>query len=173
MVDCRSAEDVRECVRAVRPETPDGGGLHGVGIRRFAYVSQAGTPEHVQALKDVVIVLMIEKKAAVDNLEEILSVEGIDTMQWGPTDYSMSIGKPTAYRLRGKPEIKAVEREVYKTAVRMGVPPRAEIDRPDQAKYHLDLGVRHFHIGTDIAALHDWWKKNGEELRKAISDASR
>ena len=170
MVDCRSAEDARQCVRAVRPETPEGGGLHGVGIRRIAYVSEAGTADYVQALKDVVIVLMIEKKAAVDNLEEILSVDGIDMIQWGPTDYSMSIGQPTAYRLRGKPEIKAVERKVYETAARMGVPARAEIESPDQASYYLELGVRHFHIGLDIAILYGWWKKNGEELRKIVSD---
>ena len=33
--DCRSADDVRECIRLVRPETPDArGGIHGAGMRR-------------------------------------------------------------------------------------------------------------------------------------------
>ncbi len=74
-VDCRSAEDVRACVRAVRPEAPGSEGLHGVGLRRFAYVTSAGTTEYVKALNDVVIALMIEKKAAVDKLEQILAVD--------------------------------------------------------------------------------------------------
>src|SRR6266704_779987 len=30
----------------------------------------------------------------------------------------------------------------------MGVPPRAEIATADQAKYFLDMGVRHFSVGT-------------------------
>ena len=38
--------------------------------------------------------LMIEKESAVQNLEEILSIGGIDMVQFGPADYSMSIGIP-------------------------------------------------------------------------------
>jgi 4-hydroxy-2-oxoheptanedioate aldolase len=50
----------------------------------------------------------------------------------------------------------------------MGVQPRAEINSPDEARYYLDLGVRHFCIGTDISILFQWLKTNGEGLRKAI-----
>src|SRR6058998_770519 len=32
--DCRSAADVQECVRIVRPETPEDGGTYGVATRR-------------------------------------------------------------------------------------------------------------------------------------------
>lgn len=169
-VDCRSAEDVRSCVRTVRPETPGTDGLHGVGVRRFAYMSEAGTAKYVEALNDVVIAIMIEKKEAVDQLEEILAVEGIDMIQWGPADYSMSIGRPGAYRQRNDPEIKAVERRVIETALKMGVSPRAEIINVDQAKYYLDLGVRHFSLSTDIVILFNWLKENGDKLRKAIED---
>jgi hypothetical protein len=31
--------------------------------------------------------------------------------------------------------------------------------------------VRHFCIGTDIALLFDWWKRNGEGLRQVLSEA--
>jgi len=170
-VDCRSAEDARTCLRAVRPETPGGDGLHGVGVRRFAYMGAAGTSEYVQALNDVVIALMIEKKAAVDHLEEILAVEGVDMIQWGPADYSMSIGRPGAYQRRDDPEIKAVERRVIETALKMGVSPRAEIKSVDQATYYLDLGVRHFSLSTDITILFNWWRENGDQLRKVVAGA--
>jgi 2-keto-3-deoxy-L-rhamnonate aldolase RhmA len=170
-VDCRSAEDARACVRAARPETPGSDGLHGVGVRRFAYMGWAGTPEYVEALNDTVIALMIEKKEAVDQLEEILAVDGIDMVQWGPADYSMSIGRPGAYQRRDDPEIKAVERRVIRTALKMGVLPRAEINSVDQARYYLDQGVRHFSLSTDITILFNWWKENGDKLRKAVADA--
>ncbi len=65
---------------------------------------------------------------------------------------------------RGLPEIKAVEHRVIGTALSMGVPPRAEIGSVDQAKYYLDLGVRHFCIGTDLVILHDWWRRQGAAL---------
>ena len=170
-VDCRSAEDVRACMRTVHPETPEGDGLHGVGVRRFAYMSEAGTAEYVKALNNVVIAIMIEKKDAVDRLEEILAVDGIDMIQWGPADYSMSIGRPGTYRQRNNPQIKAVERRVIETALRMGVLPRAEINSVDQAKYYLDLGVRHFSLSTDITILFNWWKDNGDKLRKVVTDS--
>jgi len=166
--DCRSVEDAQECVRAVRPETPDAGGVHGVGLRRSTYMLYGGTPEYVQALNDVVVVLMIEKQGAVDHLEEILSIGGIDMIQWGPADYSMSIGRPGNWH---HPDIKAIERRVIDTALKMGIPPRAEISSPDEARYYLDLGVEHFCIGTDIMILYHWFKENGEELRKVMSDA--
>lgn len=47
--DSRTIDDVRECVQAVRPDTPEDGGRHGVGTRRFTYMSYGGTPEYVQA----------------------------------------------------------------------------------------------------------------------------
>jgi len=166
--DCHTVGDMRECVRVVRPDTPQDGGYFGAAMRRMTYVGYGGGPEYVQALRDVVIVAMIEKKSAVDHLEEILSVEGIDMVQWGPTDYSISIGRPGA---RNTPEVKQVERYVIETCLEAGVPPRAEINSVDDAKYYLDMGVRHFCIGTDVVILYHWLKQNGEDLRKVILDA--
>lgn len=166
--DCRTVEDARECVRIVRPDTSEDGGYYGAATRRFAYMGYGGGPEYVQALRDVVVVLMIEKRSAVDHLEEILSLDGVGMVQWGPADYSLSIGQPGA---RNTPEVKVVERRVIETALRMNVPPRAEIRSVDQARYYLDLGVRHFSLGTDLSILYDWLRENGEGLRKVISDA--
>lgn len=165
--DCRTVEDAADCIRAVRPETPEAGGLHGVATRRSAYMSYGGTPEYVDALNDVVVVLMIEKKSAVDHLDEILSLKGIDMIQWGPADYAMSIGRPGGWQ---EPAMKAVEARIIKTCLRMGVPPRAEIASADQAKYYLDLGVRHFCIGTDIMILFDWLKQHGESLQTVMAE---
>jgi 4-hydroxy-2-oxoheptanedioate aldolase len=164
--DCRSVEDARECIRAVRPDTPEDGGYFGAATRRMTYMGYGGSPEYVQALRDTVVVLMIEKQSAVAQLEEILSLPGVDMIQWGAVDYSLSMGRPGA---RNTPEVKAVERQVFEMALKMGVPPRAEIHSLDQAKYYLDLGVRHFCLGTDITILYNWLKENGESLRRALS----
>ena len=71
-------------------------------------------------------------------------------VQWGGADYSMSVGKAGQ---RGAPEIADAEEKVFKTALEMGVHPRAEINTADDAKRYLDMGVRHFCVGTDIAVL--------------------
>ena len=91
--DCRSAADARECVRIVRPETPEDRGTYGVATRRFTYMGYGGTKEYVQALRDVVVTIMIEKPGTVDNLPEVLAVEGVYMVQWGGSDYSMGIGR--------------------------------------------------------------------------------
>ena len=165
--DSRTVDDVQQCVNIVRPETPEEGGTHGVGMRRFAYMGYGGSTDYVQALRDVIVMIMIEKQTAVEQLEEILSVPGIDMIQWGPVDYSMSIGRPGG---KASAEVKAVERRVFETALKMGVPPRVEINSVDEAKYYLDLGVRHFNIAADLSILFNWWKTNGDNLRKVISE---
>ena len=154
-----------ECVRIVRPETPEDGGTYGVATRRFTYMGYGGTQAYVQALRDIVVTIMIEKPGTVDNLEEVLAVPGVDMVQWGGSDYSMGMGRAGE---RSSPEMKRIERRVFETSLKMGVPPRAEINTADQAKEYLDMGVRHFCIGTDINILHQWWKAHGDNLRKAL-----
>jgi len=163
--DCHNVAEAKACISAVKPDTPEDAGEFGVGMRRHAYMGYGGSAEYVQALRDTVIVLMIEKKGAVEQLEEILALPGLDMIQWGGADYSMSVGRAGQ---RHSPEIQAVEKHVFETAVKMGIPPRAEINSPDEAKYYMDLGVRHFCIGTDIAVLYQWMKSNGEGLRKLV-----
>jgi 4-hydroxy-2-oxoheptanedioate aldolase len=165
--DSRSAADARQCVQIVRPETPTDEGLYGAATRRFAFMGYGGSEDYVQALRDVVVVLMIEKQPAVEHLEEILAVGGIDMVQWGPADFSMSIGKPGQRR---NPQVKAAERQVIETCLRAGIPPRAEITTPDEASYYLDLGVRHFSLGNDLSILFNWLKDNGEKLRGMLSE---
>ncbi len=163
--DCRTADDVRQCIRIVRPDTPGDDGLHGVEMRRFAYMGQGGTPEYVQALRDVVVMIMIEKQSAVEALEEILSIPGVDMIQWGPADYTMSVGRP---RDRNSPEIKAIEYKVLEMALKMGIPPRVELRYPEQAQAYLDMGVKHFTLGMDLSILYEWWKANGTVLRQKL-----
>jgi 4-hydroxy-2-oxoheptanedioate aldolase len=166
--DVRTVADAEECVRSVRAETPETGGLHGAGARRDVSfgTDPGGLPAFVQALEDAVVVLMIEKKPAVENLEAILSVKGIDMVQFGPADYSMSIGIPGQW---DHPRIREAETYVIETALKKGIQPRAEIDNPADAERYLALGVRHFCIGTDMDILYNWFRDNGKAMREILS----
>jgi 4-hydroxy-2-oxoheptanedioate aldolase len=57
---------------------------------------------------------------------------------------------------------------VIKTALRLGVAPRVEIDHPDQARRYLDMGVRHFCMGWDVGILFDWFKSQGAGIRAMV-----
>lgn len=166
-VDCRTVEEVRQCVRMVRPDTPDDGGLYGSTPRRFTY-TRGGMEAYVQALRDVVVAIMIEKHAAVEQLEEILSVPGVDMVQWGPADYTMSSGR---YRPGQSSDVSAVERKMIETSLRLGVVPRVELTDLRGIEQYMEMGVKHFRIGDDMSILRDFWEEHGHGFRKHFPQA--
>ena len=163
--DIRTVEDAEQAVKAVRAEPK---GINGVRVSRgFGYLSgEITVGDLVKIYDDAVIAIMVEKKSTVENLEEILSVDGIDMVQFGPADYSLSIGLPGQ---RNHPKVKEAEERTIKTALRMGVAPRAEIRTPEEADWYIKLGVRNFSLNTDIRILQGWLRENGERLRKTLS----
>ena len=102
--DIRTVEDAKDGRRRGARRDDDGRGVRGrgrlgVGMRRdVGTVRQGGPPAYVDALNEVVIAIMVEKKSCVDDLDAILSVPGIDMVQFGASDFSMSIGKTGAVR---------------------------------------------------------------------------
>jgi 2-keto-3-deoxy-L-rhamnonate aldolase RhmA len=152
--DCRSAAEARECVRYVRSETPKSKGIHGYGMRRSTGYGYGGQVENwTKAMDEVVIAIMIEKKGAIENLEAILEVAGVDMVQFGPVDYSISIGKPGKTQ---DPEVQNAHKYMIEAALKKKIAPRVEIGSFEQAKPYIDMGVRHFCIGWDTNVLAAW-----------------
>jgi len=164
--DIRTVEDAESAVRSVRAEVPGRLGEHGVNMRRYVrFGVDAGTPAFIDALDEAVVAVMIEKAPAVENLEAILSVDGIDMVQFGPADYALSIGKPRLYQ---DEEVLDAEIHVIETALRLGKHPRAELPGPDGIERYLDMGVRHFCVGTDIGILMNWLQTEGGRLQEIL-----
>ena len=161
--DHRTPQDVRDSINSIRPLVAGTDGWYGCPNRRFISSPNGVTQkEHIARLNDIVLCFMIEKKEAVDNIEEICSIPGVDMVQFGPADYSMSLGWN---RTEHEAEWKAAERHVIEVALRHGVQPRCEISSPDQAQYYIDLGVRHFSLGDQLAKLKAFWNGEGREMR--------
>jgi 4-hydroxy-2-oxoheptanedioate aldolase len=133
--------------------------------RDVGFVLEPGAPSFVKALDDAVIALMIEKDPAVQNLESLLSVKGVDMVQFGPADYSMSLGLTGQW---DHPKVREAEKYVIETALKMGIAPRAEISRPDEAARYLDMGVRHFCIGSDVNILFNWFRDCGQSMNQLL-----
>ncbi|HEY3059327.1 MAG TPA: aldolase/citrate lyase family protein [Chloroflexota bacterium] len=161
--DVRTAADAEECVRIAKPEVPGSPGTHGNDAGRAAI---GGPLELIQRYQDSVIVLMIEKKAAVENLESILRVPGVDMVQFGPSDYGISIGLAGQ---RDHPAVVEAREHTIKTAIQMGVRPRAEIGSPAEAEYYLDRGVKDFNLSTDTAILAAFYREQGSALKKIVN----
>jgi 4-hydroxy-2-oxoheptanedioate aldolase len=169
--DVRSVEDATTAVRAVRAESPASRGLHGVGMRRdVGVVREGGSPAYVRALDEVVIAIMVEKRECVENIDAILSTKGLDMVQFGPGDYAMSIGVTGQFT---HPDVLRAERTVIEAALKKGLHPRAEIADMARAARYVEMGVKHFCIGSDVQILRDWWRDNGKQIREVIGGERR
>ena len=146
-----------------------------VSSLRAASLRSARHTHYVLALRDVVVALMIEKRETLDHLDEILAVPGIDMVQFGPSDFAMSAGVARPRLVVGGPRVweadqvvKDAELRIIESALAAGVQPRAEIKKPAQARFYLDLGVRHFSMGTDLGILANWLHTEGGALRAEL-----
>ncbi len=165
--DVRTPEDVEECVRIVRAESPATGGRRGVAMSRdVGFVLEVGTAAYVQSTAESVVAIMIEKNEAVENLPALLDVPGVDMVQFGPADYAMSIGRPGEWNL---PQVREAEHYTIETALQRGVAPRVEIQHPAEAQPYLAMGVRHFSLGTDLETLFEYYRGGGRAVRELLA----
>lgn len=166
--DHRTPDEVRETVRMMKSETPAGGGIFGYPNNRFiGGQSHLTQMDHAKRVDEVVLCFMIEKAEAMEHIEEICSIPGVDMVQFGPSDYCMSMG---LNRDQNVDQFKAAERKMIEVALKHGVQPRCEIPNTQAAQYYIDLGVRHFCVGDQVNALRGFWNTQGPEMRK-IADA--
>ncbi len=164
--DVISAEEAKECVRAVK--LPPEGVNSFMGTRGIRYDIEY---DYVSRIDDVVIALMIEKKSLMENLEDVLAIEGIDMIQFGPSDYGLSLrtpGKP--YKREDYREKVTADRDkAHQKALDAGVRPRAEAGSAEDCQYFIDRGVRDFCIGWETSTIAVWCRRNGEKLREMLS----
>ena len=89
-----TAEDARRAVDAVKFGAGDRRGL-AAGTRPDSYGlsgSMAAFVEHSNTQS--LVCVQLEHAAAIDNIDEILAVEGVDVFFIGPSDLSQSMGHP-------------------------------------------------------------------------------
>jgi 4-hydroxy-2-oxoheptanedioate aldolase len=166
--DCRTSEDIRKCVQSVKL-IPQGGinGLQygrvmGYGIVRGQRVTLS---DYVKFIDALVIGIMIETKTLADDIEEALSMPGIDMVQFGPSDFSISINHPgEGYK---NPEITEAMERSYQAARRRGIRIRAECTVEEMDKW-LDLGCRDFCIGSDTNTISMWAQNTGKAIKETL-----
>jgi len=169
--DCRTVEDVKSCVHSVKliPQ----GGINGVQYGRVmgygVVKGQSITLEdYVKHIDEIVIAIMIETKTLADDIEEALSVPGIDMIQFGPSDYSVSISHPgESYK---NLEITEAMERCYQAAKRRGIRIRAECSVEDMQRW-INLGCKDFCIGSDTGTISSWANNVGKTIRNKLTEA--
>ncbi len=149
---CKSKEMVKKAVEAAKfyPLGRRGGEsiVHasGFGYNDFdwnAYIKQQN--------EDTLVIPMDEDFEFTQNIDEILSVEGIDAINFGPVDYANSLGLPIGYSMGD--EVKEAFKALVEKAKEKGgigilgpaIPPTKEnIDNAVQSGYNMLI------VGNDL-----------------------
>ncbi len=112
-----SAAEAQEVVNAVK-YYPVGNRSLAVGTRSANYGFGISLTDYAQqANQDLLVCVQIEDKDAVDNLDSIAKVEGIDVLFLGPSDLSQSLGHPGN---AGHPVVKKVMDDAFCKIIESG-----------------------------------------------------
>jgi 4-hydroxy-2-oxoheptanedioate aldolase len=148
MVD--TPEQAQAIVRAARYPGPDGlGGIRGMAGARAARWGRY--PRYVHEANDrLCILVQIETRTALQNLEAIAAVDGVDGIFIGPGDLSASMGH------RGNPahpEMQAIMEDATRRIVKAGK--AAGNLSPDEAtaRRYLQWGATFVAVGLDSFTL--------------------
>ena len=112
-----------------------------------------GGPDYPQHANDTIVAFaMIETAQALDNLDAILSVEGLDAIYIGPSDLSLALGcKPTFDDV--DPKAAEAIAHIVERAKAHGVKAGIHNGRADVAKARIALGYRFVTISSDARLL--------------------
>jgi 2-dehydro-3-deoxyglucarate aldolase len=144
-----SKEDAERAVRSIY-YPPNG--TRGTGLARVqGYGASFAT--YKQWLEDNgVVIVMIEHIQAVDNIEQILAVPGVDGFIIGPYDLSASLGVPGEFE--NPTLIDAIEK-ISVIGKSVGIPGGIHVVEPnlELLKHYIDLGFTFIGYGMDIRFL--------------------
>jgi 2-keto-3-deoxy-L-rhamnonate aldolase RhmA len=142
-----SKEEAEYAVRAMKYPP---WGERGAGMNRAQFYG-GQLEEYLKTANDeVMTILMIEHIKAVHNIDEILTVKGVDSIMIGALDLSGSMG------LLGQtshPEVEAAVQTVLAACKRADIPAGIITLAPEQANRRMQEGFANVIVGIDIVYL--------------------
>lgn len=141
-----SADEAEAAVRACRYAPR---GHRSFGPLRANYY--AGFDYFSRADEEVLCIVMVETEAAVERVDEIASVPGVDVIYVGPADLSVTLGLPPAPDQSDQSFTEALEK-IVSACERHGVIPGIA-GNADTAPKRIDQGFRFVETASDAGLL--------------------
>lgn len=158
-----SKEDAEKAVSAVKYPPV---GTRGVGLARAQGYGYSFEHYRKWVQEESIVVVQIEHIRAVENLEKILGVEGVDAFIVGPYDLSGSLGVPGDFQ-----NIKVVQalQEVKRVSEEFVVSPGYHVVQPDPSQMHekINEGYTFIAYSVDFLFLGDACRNGLAQIRKA------
>ncbi|AXK46162.1 HpcH/HpaI aldolase family protein [Brachybacterium saurashtrense] len=122
------------------------------------------------AASHVSLVVQIETAEAVENIEEILAVDGLDGIFVGPSDLAASMG---LLGRQSHPDVVAAVRRAIAAARAAGVPVGVNAFDPAVARGYVADGVDFLLVGADVALLARGSERLAAEWTTAADESGR
>ncbi|BBE24230.1 2,4-dihydroxyhept-2-ene-1,7-dioic acid aldolase [Arthrobacter sp. MN05-02] len=126
-------------------------GVRGVGSALARAARWNRIPDYLgSAAGTISVTVQIESTTAVEAVEDILAVDGVDAIFLGPSDLAASMG------LLGRqehPDVRTAVERCLAAAHRAGKPAGVNAFTPDTARSYLDTGASFILVGADVALL--------------------
>ena len=144
----KSAEEARAVVSATR-YPPEGARSWGP-LRASRYVFD--TDDYFERANDnMLVALILETKGALDDLDAVAAVPGVDVLALGPWDMSLALGLDP--RKLPLPEIDSVLDRALEVGRKTGVAVGAGADTPEEVRQLQAKGVTFIECGSDYSLL--------------------
>jgi len=142
-------------------------GNRGVALRRAHSLYQKVVPAEYlkQASEETFIAVQAETPAAVENLEAIVSVAGVDAVFVGPFDLSVSLGIPG--ETNHPREVAAIEK-VVEVCRKHGTISGIHLFDLQALKMWVEKGMRFVTYSSDVSLLADAAASGVGELKRSI-----
>lgn len=108
----------------------------------------AGEDYYQHANDTISTIAMIETAAALDNLDDIMSVDGLDAIYIGPSDLSIALGHEPTLDPKAKVVLDAID-AIRDAAVRHGVQPGIHAAGGEGARAWREQGFRFIALAAD------------------------
>jgi 4-hydroxy-2-oxoheptanedioate aldolase len=125
-------------------------GTRSFGPVRALLYGGADYPQH--ANDTIVVFAMIETRQALDNLDDILSVKGLDAIYIGPSDLSLALGCKPAFDDVDKPVAEAID-HILARAKAHGVVAGIHNGTPEAALQRIEKGFQFVTVSSDARLI--------------------
>jgi 4-hydroxy-2-oxoheptanedioate aldolase len=156
-----TAQTVKECVKSAR-FFPEGER----GLCRFvraADYSSLQRDEYFKQANESILIIQLEGKEVLDDLDNILKVKGVDIFFIGPYDLSQSLGVPGQVT---HPKVLETINNIVKRALTLGVVVGSFADTLEAAAMWKKMGIQYISYSHDVGIFTDGCTKLVKELNK-------
>jgi 4-hydroxy-2-oxoheptanedioate aldolase len=150
-------QDEQEALQAVRAIRYPPHGIRGVSVSSRANRYGRVTDYFGRVHDELCLLVQLETRAALQRLEAIAAVDGIDGIFIGPSDLSADLGH---LGNPGHPDVQAAIRAAVETCRRLGKAAGILAPVEEDARRYLDWGFTFVAVGADMGLL----RKAADEL---------